>query len=237
MALSRMLTSGGVFCIVCCYGTMVVCLQRVYTQVYKREGVSPFAAIRTAIGQMFIFVPMFFACRGLGYAEVPSMLDGGVAWFPNLCAADPLYILPTVSAISMLLMIEGGVADGMAMSPQMLWFFRAMSGVTFFVTMDFPAIVLLYFATSNTFSLLQSLVLRMSLTRRLCGIPDKIDHGIKPPQSPGLASTWSTLKKRYEEQEQSLNKAQKIDSADIRAQALENLNKSKQRRRTRNTRD
>lgn len=77
-----------------------------FLQVYKREGVSPFAGIRVAVGQMFIFVPMFFACRSLGNAAVPSMLDGGVAWFPNLCAADPLYILPTMSAVSMLLLIE-----------------------------------------------------------------------------------------------------------------------------------
>lgn len=205
-------------------------------KVYKREGLSPLAGVKAAIGQMFIFVPMFFACRGLGNAEVPSMLDGGNAWFPNLCAADPVMALPVISAVSMLLMIEGGAAEGMQMSPQMKWAFRGMSVMTLVVTMNMPAFVLLYFATSNTFSLAQSLALKTPPIRRALGIPAKIDHGIELPTSGGFMKTVQNVKKRFDEQEEAMMKKRDLEDTDIRARAMDNLQRSREARRSRQQR-
>jgi membrane protein insertase Oxa1/YidC/SpoIIIJ len=66
------------------------------------------------------------------------------------------------------------MGEGMAVSPQMRWFFRGMSGLTLFVTLDFPVLVLLYFATSNTASIVQTAALRTPVIRDALGIPAKV---------------------------------------------------------------
>jgi membrane protein insertase Oxa1/YidC/SpoIIIJ len=72
------------------------------------------------------------------------------------------------------------------MSKEMRWFFRGMSGLTFFVTMNFPSIVVIYFATSNTYSLVQSTGLRIPFVRSAFGIPQKV---LPPSNTPGLTTT------------------------------------------------
>ncbi|KAK3326038.1 outer membrane protein TOM13-domain-containing protein [Apodospora peruviana] len=41
---------------------------------------------------------MFRLCRGMAALPVPSLENGGALWFPDLSAADPLFILPVVTA-------------------------------------------------------------------------------------------------------------------------------------------
>jgi hypothetical protein len=45
--------------------------------------------------------------------QVPSMMDGGALWFPNLTVADPTYALPVLTSLTFLATVELGAADGM----------------------------------------------------------------------------------------------------------------------------
>ncbi len=51
--------------------------------------------------------------RLLRALQVPSLVEGGALWFPDLTAADPLYLLPVLSSLTFLLTVELGAGDGM----------------------------------------------------------------------------------------------------------------------------
>ena len=63
---------------------------------------------------------MFFGLRGMANAPVESLRTGGLAWFPDLIAADPLYALPLITASTLGLMIYLG-ADGMNTAAMPAW--------------------------------------------------------------------------------------------------------------------
>ena len=55
---------------------------------------------------------MFFGLRGMANAPVESMTTGGAAWFTDLVATDPTFILPLTASGTIALMMYLG-ADGM----------------------------------------------------------------------------------------------------------------------------
>ena len=55
---------------------------------------------------------MFFGLRGMTNAPVESMTTGGTAWFTDLVATDPIFILPLTASDTIALMMYLG-ADGM----------------------------------------------------------------------------------------------------------------------------
>ena len=55
---------------------------------------------------------MFFGLRGMANAPVESMTTGGTAWFTDLVATDPTFILPLTASGTIALMMYLG-ADGM----------------------------------------------------------------------------------------------------------------------------
>lgn len=56
--------------------------------------------------QVPVFISFFIALREMTILPVPSMQSGGLAWFPDLTAPDPFYILPLAVTGSSLLMVQ-----------------------------------------------------------------------------------------------------------------------------------
>jgi len=52
------------------------------------------------------FMSTFFALQKMTGQHLPSMMEGGALWFPDLCASDPYYILPVLTTLSLLSTIE-----------------------------------------------------------------------------------------------------------------------------------
>ncbi len=52
------------------------------------------------------FMSAFFALRAMTSQQLPSMLQNSFAWIHNMCLADPYFILPTLTTISLLLSLE-----------------------------------------------------------------------------------------------------------------------------------
>lgn len=72
----------------------------------------------------------------------PGFKEGGLAWFSDLSASDPYYILPTFSALTMLATMELG-SDGMKMDQYgsiMKNAMRAMALITIPFGGQFPAV-------------------------------------------------------------------------------------------------
>ncbi len=106
----------------------------------------------------------------------PSFKTGGALWFMDLSVTDPYYLLPTVSALSMLASLELGADTGQAMAQQkasMKIFFRGFSliMVPSLVLAGIPNGVFMYWVSANAFSLAQVLLLQIPGVKPALGIP------------------------------------------------------------------
>ena len=147
---------------------------------------SPFKSLLLPLVQMPVFLSFYFALDRLAKAPLPALTTGGVAWFPDLTVADPYYALPAISTIMTLLVLETGAETGttaMNQSQQARIVKYILRGVTvlaaWFIS-SFPSALLLYWSTTNTFSLAQLLLLRTKFMKRLLRLPTKIEHPVKP---------------------------------------------------------
>jgi YidC/Oxa1 family membrane protein insertase len=82
-------------------------------KIFKEHNVNPLHSIGLTLVQAPIFLSAFLALRKMAEANVPGFEDGmlvnnegGISWFTNLCAADPYYILPILSSVSMVASLE-----------------------------------------------------------------------------------------------------------------------------------
>jgi YidC/Oxa1 family membrane protein insertase len=101
-----------------------------------------------------------FGGYSLGGRTVPpeyrSFHEGGILWFQNLSVADPYYILPVVSALTMLAATEITAKN---IDPQQRWLMRLLPiGITVFL-FNFPAGLFVYWITSNLVTLTQNYVI------------------------------------------------------------------------------
>lgn len=55
---------------------------------------------------MPFFISLFLGIRGLANYPLESMMHGGIFWFQDLTMADPYYILPVFTAVTMFITME-----------------------------------------------------------------------------------------------------------------------------------
>nr|XP_023969961.1 mitochondrial inner membrane protein OXA1L isoform X2 [Chrysemys picta bellii] len=135
----------------------------------KAHDVNPMRGFLVPLVQAPIFISFFIALREMATLPVPSMQSGGLAWFVDLTAADPLYILPVVVTSTMWLILELGVESGVD-NPNlkvMKTVFRVMPLVILPLTISFPTVGLL----------------RIPAVRTRLRIPDRVQHdpALLPP--------------------------------------------------------
>jgi len=108
---------------------------------------------------MPVFIGMFYVIRTFGGTpgrtppEYESFTYGGILWFQNLSQADPYYLLPIISAVTMLAATE---ITSKNVDPQQRWLMRLLPvGFTVFL-INFPAGLFMYWITSNVMTLVQN---------------------------------------------------------------------------------
>lgn len=128
-------------------------------KLFQENKVNPLGGCLPLLIQMPIIIGIFYVIRKFGggvagaEAEYPSFTTGGILWFQNLQAHDPLYILPVLSAVTMLASME---ITNKAMEPQQRWLMRLMPlGITVFLY-SFPAGLFVYWITSNVITFVQN---------------------------------------------------------------------------------
>jgi YidC/Oxa1 family membrane protein insertase len=111
---------------------------------------------------MPIFIGIFYVIRQFGGTpgrtepQYPSFTDGGILWFQDLSHADPTYLLPIISAVTMLAATE---ITSKNVDPQQRWLMRLLPiGFTAFL-LSFPAGLFVYWITSNLVTLVQNYVI------------------------------------------------------------------------------
>ena len=131
-------------------------------KVYQEQGVNPLGGCLPILVQMPIFIGIFYVIRQFGGTpgrtepKYPSFTDGGILWFQDLSHADPTYLLPIISAVTMLAATE---ITSKNVDPQQRWLMRLLPiGFTAFL-LTFPAGLFVYWITSNLVTLVQNYVI------------------------------------------------------------------------------
>ena len=131
-------------------------------KVYQDQGVNPLGGCLPLLVQMPIFIGIFYVIRKFGGTpgvtppEYESFREGGLFWFQNLSASDGTYLLPIISALTMLAATE---ITSKNVDPQQRWLMRLLPiGFTVFL-LSFPAGLFVYWITSNLVTLVQNYVI------------------------------------------------------------------------------
>ena len=152
----------------------------------------------------FMLVPlsygMFRGLRAMAALPVPSLENGGIAWFTDLAVYDPTYILPLTSAaitvVAMKLQQKGTVGPQNAAVQKMLLY--VMTPIMFLCTMWLPAGVQWFFTTFALASAVQGQLTLVPAIRRLADLPP-LDRPQLPTSKSAKAvvdATWQAPKAR-----------------------------------------
>lgn len=92
-----------------------------YTQeiqtLFKKNDCHPMKSMGLPLIQMPVMISFFMSIRGMAEVPVPGLSTEGIAWFTDLAAKDPYYVLPVVSAAGVMAVLEAGTEAGAA-NPQ-----------------------------------------------------------------------------------------------------------------------
>lgn len=121
-------------------------------KLYQERQVNPLGGCLPLLVQMPIFITMFYVIRGFDQTH-PDFASGGILWFQDLTVADPYYVLPVVSAVTMLAASEITAKN---LEPQQRWMMRILPVVFTVFLLTFPAGLFMYWITSNLVTLVQN---------------------------------------------------------------------------------
>ncbi|XP_044276842.1 mitochondrial inner membrane protein OXA1L [Varanus komodoensis] len=139
----------------------------------KTHAINPLRGFLLPLIQAPIFISFFFALRNMAELPVPSLQTGGLWWFLDLTAADPYYVLPLTVTATMWAVMELGAESGMPNQNfrMMKNVSRVMPLIILPITISFPTAIIIYWLTSNLFSLVQASVLRLPAIRTRLRVP------------------------------------------------------------------
>lgn len=128
-------------------------MQQKLMQMYQKEGVNPMAGCLPLLIQMPILMAMYYTLYNFDYGAVePSFL-----WLPSLSQTDPLYILPLLSALTTFLQQKIATVSTAEQSQQMKMMMYIMPIFIGWISLNFPAGLVLYWVTMNVVQILQQL--------------------------------------------------------------------------------
>jgi YidC/Oxa1 family membrane protein insertase len=121
-------------------------------KLYQERKINPFGSCFPLLVQMPIFITMFYVIRSFGTTH-ESFTSGGLLWFQDLSVHDPYYVLPIISAVTMLAASE---ITSKSVDPQQRWMMRILPVVFTVFLLNFPAGLFMYWIPSNLVTLAQN---------------------------------------------------------------------------------
>ena len=138
-------------------------VQQEMATLYKEMGINPLSGCLPLLVQMPFLIAIYWALQGYPYDPAYESF----LWLPSLGEADPLYILPVLSAISTYIMSKqtSAGATGAAASQQkmMAIFMPLFIG---YISLTFPSGLVIYWVVSNVFQLVQQHFIYKSLDEK-----------------------------------------------------------------------
>ncbi|MBW8773132.1 MAG: membrane protein insertase YidC, partial [Gemmatimonadetes bacterium] len=135
-------------------------LQQEMFALYKEHGVNPMGGCWPMLVPMPILLALFFVLQGTIEIRGVSFL-----WFPDLARADPLFIIPVLSGLTMFALSRLG-QRGLPPNPQAQMMMYMMPVMMTFVGFNFASGLNLYWTASNLASLPQQYLLGQERLKR-----------------------------------------------------------------------
>lgn len=171
---------------------MLKCRNKMF-RIHKDKGISNMDKFAPNLLQSPFYLGMFLLLRQLtDRYPIESFKTGGIAWFTDLTAPDPFYILPLITAVSLRLTFSSTMGN---QTTGVRWFFNIIPIVVFGFVQQFPAGLLLFWSISNTTTLCYTLLMQRKFASRLFNIPEKIEHKSEdlPFSNVGFKSQYQKL--------------------------------------------
>ncbi|XP_058679199.1 LOW QUALITY PROTEIN: mitochondrial inner membrane protein OXA1L [Ammospiza caudacuta] len=167
----------------------------------RRHNVNPLRGFLVPLVQTPLFVSFFFALQGMAAAPVPGLLQGGLGWFRDLAAPDPFYVLPVLVTASTWLVLELGAETGVSApgAGPVRQILRLLPLFFLPFIVHFPTAIFTYWLTSNSFSLLQTGLLRVPALRAKLGMAPPPAPPPATPTGPAQQSKGGILKQLKKE--------------------------------------
>ena len=124
-------------------------MQQKVGALYKEAGVNPLAGGLPLVIQMPILMGMYYALYNFSY---PSPEAAQFLWLPSMSEADPLYILPVLSAFTTFLQQKMTTTE---MNQQMKIMMTVMPIFIGWISLTFPSGLVLYWVTMNVVQIAQ----------------------------------------------------------------------------------
>ncbi|KAJ2238007.1 hypothetical protein H4R99_001538 [Coemansia sp. RSA 1722] len=126
--------------------------------IYKRNGVSPFKGMLGGFSTIPFMMGMFFGIKDMALMpEITHMHTGGLWWFTDLTLSDPYYLLPALSTIGMMgvMELQTKLNTATEQNKNMVYGMRAMGVLMAFLTSGLPSGVFIFWITNNMISFAQ----------------------------------------------------------------------------------
>jgi YidC/Oxa1 family membrane protein insertase len=123
-------------------------------RLYRERKVNPLGGCLPIFVQIPIFLVLYYTIRH--FDRLDSFRTGGLFWFSDLTAADPLFILPVAYVVTMMASQELAMRNTVAQQKQIMRFMPIAFGV---FLAGFPAGLFVYWVTSNLITLCQNYVI------------------------------------------------------------------------------
>lgn len=141
--------------------------------------------------QLPIAYGFFQALRKMANYPVEGFQTQGLAWFEDLSAVDPYCGLQILTAAVVVGMVRsGGETGATQINPLMKKLLLWLPIVSIFITKEFSAAVVVYFAINSTFSFFQTLLLRSQWFRTFMQMPEMAKPNPDAPKGPSTVSEW-----------------------------------------------
>ena len=124
-------------------------MQQKIGALYQEAGVNPLAGCLPLLIQMPILMGMYYALFNFTY---PSAEAAKFLWLPSMSEADPLYILPILSALTTFLQQKMTTTE---MNQQMKIMMTVMPLFIGWISLSFPSGLVLYWVTMNIVQIVQ----------------------------------------------------------------------------------
>ncbi len=134
-------------------------------ELYKKEGINPASGCLPILVQ----IPIFLAFYYMLMESVELRQAPWIFWIKDLSVNDPYYVLPVINMGLMFLQQRLNPPPSDPIQQKVMMFMPLMFGVLFLV---FPAGLVLYWAVSNSYSIVQQYV----ITKRYGGLANPLSH-------------------------------------------------------------
>ena len=124
-------------------------MQQKMGELYKESGVNPLAGCLPLLIQMPILMGMYYALFNFTY---PSAEAAKFLWLPSMSEADPLYILPILSALTTFWQQKMTTTEMTQQMKIMMIFMPLFIG---WISLNFPSGLVLYWVTMNVVQIAQ----------------------------------------------------------------------------------